>query len=134
MNNYQWYTEQWGKPTREDDLLFLLLTVGVFQVGLSWKAAAGKKVAFMKNFCQMKPEKVAALLPDEVDRIVADPDMIRNRRKIEATIKNAQAILKVQEEFGSFANYLWQFVKTSPFYLFMKKHTKSHAHSFYQIT
>ena len=44
MNNYQWYTEQWGKPTREDDLLFLLLTVGVFQVGLSWKAAAGKKV------------------------------------------------------------------------------------------
>ena len=98
MNNYQWYTEQWGKPTREDDLLFLLLTVGVFQVGLSWKAAAGKKVAFMKNFCQMKPEKVAALLPDEVDRIVADPDMIRNRRKIEATIKNAQAILKVQEE------------------------------------
>ena len=78
--------------------------------------------------------KVAALLPDEVDRIVADPDMIRNRRKIEATIKNAQAILKVQEEFGSFANYLWQFVKTSPFYLFMKKHTKSHAHSFYQIT
>ena len=67
---------------------------GCFQVGLSWKAAAGKKVAFMKNFCQMKPEKVAALLPDEVDRIVADPDMIRNRRKIEATIKNAQAILK----------------------------------------
>lgn len=115
MNNYQWYTEQWGgKPTREDDLLFLLLTVGVFQVGLSWKAAAGKKVAFMKNFCQMKPEKVAALLPDEVDRIVADPDMIRNRRKIEATIKNAQAILKVQEEFGSFANYLWQFVKNVP--------------------
>ena len=52
MNNYQWYTEQWGKPTREDDLLFLLLTVGVFQVGLSWKAAAGKKVAFMKNFCK----------------------------------------------------------------------------------
>ena len=100
MNNYQWYTEQWGKPTREDDLLFLLLTVGVFQVGLSWKAAAGKKVA--------------ALLPDEVDRIVADPDMIRNRRKIEATIKNAQAILKVQEEFGSFANYLWQFVKNVP--------------------
>ena len=67
-------------------MLFLLLTVGVFQVGLSWKATAGK-VAFMKNFCQMKPEKVAALLPDEVDRIVADPDMIRNRRKIEATIK-----------------------------------------------
>ena len=80
----------------------------------------------------MKPEKVAALLPDEVDRIVADPDMIRNRRKMKQPLK-MQAILKVQEEFGSFANYLWQFVKTSPFYLFMKKHTKS-AHSFYQIT
>ncbi|MGC3628305.1 DNA-3-methyladenine glycosylase I, partial [Enterococcus faecalis] len=77
-------TEQWGKPPREEDLLFLLLTVGVFHVGLSWKAAAGKKVAFMKNFCQMKPEKVDALLPEVVDRIEADPDMSRNRRKIEA--------------------------------------------------
>ena len=106
MNNYQWYTEQWGKPTREDDLLFLLLTVGVFQVGLL-ESSSREKSSIHEKFCQMKPEKVAALLPDEVDRIVADPDMIRNRRKIEATIKNAQAILKVQEEFGSFANYLW---------------------------
>jgi|GEM_PF-3857613 len=105
MNNYQWYTEQWGKPTREDDLLFLLLTVGVFQVGLSWKAAAGKKVAFMKNFCQMKPEKVAALLPDEVDRIVADPDMIRNRRKIEATIKCASNFKSTRR--------IWQFCQLS---------------------
>lgn len=58
--------------------------------------------------------KSCRAVPDEVDRIVADPDMIRNRRKIEATIKNAQAILKVQEEFGSFANYLWQFAKNVP--------------------
>ncbi len=50
MNNYQWYTEQWGKPTREDDLLFLLLTVGVFQVGLSWKAAAGEKSSIHEKF------------------------------------------------------------------------------------
>ena len=83
MNNYQWYTEQWGKP-EEDDLLFLLLTVGVS----SWfkLESSSREKAFMK-FCQMKPEKVAALLPDEVDRIVADPDMIRNRRIKLSSIK-----------------------------------------------
>lgn len=52
MNNYQWYTEQWGKPTREDDLLFLLLTVGVFQVGFKLESSRRKKVAFMKNFAK----------------------------------------------------------------------------------
>lgn len=94
--------------------MFLLLTVDVFQVGLSWKAAVGEGVAFMKNSCQMRLEKVAALLLDGVDRIVADPGMIRSRRKIGVTIENAQTILKAQEEFDSFTNYLWRFVKNVP--------------------
>ncbi|MGO2638164.1 MAG: DNA-3-methyladenine glycosylase I, partial [Enterococcus viikkiensis] len=53
MNSYQWYSDQWGKPTKDDRLLFLLLTVGVFQAGLSWQASASKREAFIRNFCEM---------------------------------------------------------------------------------
>lgn len=114
VKNYQWYSDQWGKPTKNDDELFLLLTVGVFQVGLSWKVAAGKKAVFMKNFRGMEIEKVAALMPDDVDKILADPEMIRNPRKVNAVVKNARAILTVQKEYGSFSEYLWSFVHHVP--------------------
>lgn len=60
MKKSQWYSEQWGKPTRDDRMLFLLLTIGVFQAGLSWQAAASKRTAFEKNFCGMDFRKVAA--------------------------------------------------------------------------
>lgn len=112
--NYQWYHEQWGKPTHDDRLLFILLTVGTFQAGLSWKAAAGKLPAFLRNFHNMEVQKVAGMMPDDVERIMQDQEMIRNPRKIQATIQNAQAILAVQQEYGSFAEYMWDFVGGVP--------------------
>ncbi|MTD42137.1 DNA-3-methyladenine glycosylase I [Erwinia sp. CPCC 100877] len=113
-SNYDWYHQQWGKPTHDDRLLFILLTVGTFQVGLSWKVAAGKLPVFLKNFHNMEISKVAAMLPDEVEAILQDPEMIRNPRKVQATIQNARAILAVQEEYGSFAEYMWDFVGGVP--------------------
>ena len=112
--DFGWYHEQWGKPTHDDRLLFILLTVGTFQAGLSWKAAAGRLSAFLKNFRNMEIKKVAGMMPDDVEKVMADPLMIRNPRKINATIQNAQAILTIQEEYGSFANYLWNFVGGVP--------------------
>ena len=114
MKKSQWYSEQWGKPTRDDRMLFLLLTVGVFQAGLSWQAAASKRTTFEKNFCGMDFHKVAAFFPDDIDRIAKDPEMIRNRRKIKAVVQNARAIVTLLDDYDSFADYLWDFVGGVP--------------------
>ncbi|MFD0898202.1 DNA-3-methyladenine glycosylase I [Loigolactobacillus binensis] len=108
------YSAYFGTPTHDDHILFELLTVGVFQVGLSWQAAASKLPRYRRDFAGMEIQAVAAFSELDVERIAADPAMIRNPRKIQATITNAQAILAVQKEFGSFANYLWQFVAGVP--------------------
>ncbi|WP_438759790.1 DNA-3-methyladenine glycosylase I [Enterococcus sp. AZ194] len=113
-NKYQWYSDQWGKETRDDRELFLLLTVGVFQFGLTWKAAAGKKDVYYRNFCEMDFYKVAAFFPDDIERILEDPEMIRNPRKIQAVVKNAQAIVRLLDEYESFSDYLWDFVGGVP--------------------
>jgi DNA-3-methyladenine glycosylase I len=114
VKKYQWYSDQWGQPTKDDELLFLLLTVGVFQTGLGWKIAAGKRAVFLRNFCNMNVHKVAALTPPDEEEILADPEMIRNPRKVHAVIKNARAILAIQAEYGSFSEYLWSFVQHVP--------------------
>lgn len=102
----QFYQNQWGTPTHDDQLLFELLTVGTFQVGLGWKMVVNKRDVFLRNFQQMDILKVAAMMPDDVERIMEDPAMIRNPRKINATITNARAIIGIQKEYGSFAAYL----------------------------
>lgn len=114
IKKYDWYHENWGKPVKEDQMLFLLLTVGVFQVGLSWKAAAGKREAYERNFYNMDIQKVAGMMSDDIEQIMQDLDMIRNPRKIKATIQNARAIIGIQKEYGSFSNYLWEMVGNSP--------------------
>lgn len=114
MKNYQWYSDRWGEPTRDDHMLFLLLTVGVFQAGLSWQAAAGKREVFERNFCGMDFHKVAAFFPEDIEEIAKDPEMIRNSRKIEAVVQNARAIVTLLEDYESFADYLWDFVGGVP--------------------
>ena len=114
MKNYQWYSDRWGEPTRDDRMLFLLLTVGVFQAGLSWQAAAGKREVFERNFCGMDFRKVAAFFPEDVEKIAKDPEMIRNSRKIQAVVQNARAIVPLLEDYESFADYLWDFVGGVP--------------------
>lgn len=109
-----WYSAQWGTPTYDDNRLFELLTVGTFQAGLSWKVVVGKRPIFLRNFANFDPKIVAGFMPDDLERIINDSEMIRNPRKIEATINNAQAIIKIQKEFGSFSNFLWDFVGNSP--------------------
>lgn len=114
----QEYHTYFGTPTHDDHVLFELLTVGVFQVGLSWQAAASKLPVYRRVFAGMDPQRVAGFeLEIDGDRIAQDSAMIRNGRKIRATIQNAQALLQVQREFGSFADYLWAFVNGTPLLL-----------------
>ncbi|MHC9532747.1 DNA-3-methyladenine glycosylase I [Dellaglioa sp. BT-FLS60] len=112
--SWTWYHEQWGTPTYDDTKLFQLLIIGIFQVGLNWKMIAGKKDVFAKYFYNYDISKVAATLPDEIEKMLMDTNMIRNERKIKATINDAQAILSIQKEYGSFSNYLWKFVDNKP--------------------
>lgn len=114
MEKYAWYSKRFGTPTEDDEELFLLLTVGVFQAGLSWQAAAGKKDAFLRNFAQMNIPQVAAFFPEDLEKIMADPEMIHNPRKIRAVIHNARAILGLRPEFASFSEYLWHFTNGEP--------------------
>ncbi|AYM02440.1 DNA-3-methyladenine glycosylase I [Levilactobacillus yiduensis] len=117
-NGAQEYSAYFGTPTHDDHVLFELLTVGVFQVGLSWQAAASKLPVYRRLFAGMDPRQVAGF-EDELDgeRIARDAAMISNGRKIRATIHNARAIIQVQQEFGSFSHYLWQFVNGTPLLL-----------------
>lgn len=113
----QFYSGHFGQPTHDDQRLFLLLTVGVFQAGLSWQAAASKIPVFQQRFANFDPQVVAAFTEPDVAALAADPEMIRNPRKIRAVVQNAQAILAVQKEFGSFATYLWRFADDQPYLL-----------------
>lgn len=88
--------------------------MGTFQAGLSWKTAAGRLPVFLENFHNMEIKLVAAMMPDEIEKVMLDPLMIRNPRKINAMIQNAQAIMTIQKEYGSFAEYLWEFVGHRP--------------------
>ncbi|MCW3778783.1 DNA-3-methyladenine glycosylase I [Levilactobacillus namurensis] len=114
----QEYHAYFGTSTHDDHILFELMTVGVFQVGLSWQAAASKLPVFRRVFAGMAIPRVAQLdLEADVDRIAGDAQMIGNVRKIRATIQNARAIQQIQAEFGSFATYLWSFVHGTPLLL-----------------
>lgn len=114
LNGTAAYQQYFGTPTYDDHVWFELLTVGVFQVGLSWQAAASKLPVFRQVFADMAIEKVAQFDQVEIERIQADVRMIRNTRKIRATIQNARAILALQASGQSFSDYLWTFVDQQP--------------------
>ncbi|XEO93427.1 DNA-3-methyladenine glycosylase I [Latilactobacillus sakei] len=110
----QAYRRYFGTPTDDDQIWFELLTVGVYQVGLSWKVAASKIPILRQQMAGMVIERVAQFDEMAIERLEQAPEMIRNPRKIRATIQNARAIQKVQIEFGSFSAYLWAFVDNQP--------------------
>ncbi|HAT53841.1 MAG TPA: DNA-3-methyladenine glycosylase I [Lactobacillus sp.] len=90
------------------------MRVGVFEVGRSWQAAASKLPAYRHNFFNMNMAKTAAMDLENIDAVMQDPNMIRNPLKIRAVSKNARAIIGVQHDYGSFAEYMWAFVDEVP--------------------
>lgn len=109
-----YHDKEWGVPLYDDQLLFELLILEGAQAGLSWITILKRREGYRQAFDQFDPKKVARYSPQKIEKLLANPDIIRNRLKIEAAVINAKCYLAVQKEFGSFANYLWQFVRGQP--------------------
>jgi DNA-3-methyladenine glycosylase I len=109
-----YHDDEWGQPCRDDQELFARLTLDSFQAGLSWAIILRKRDAFRRAFDGFDPQRVAAYGPADVERLLGDAGIVRNRQKIEAAIGNARAMLALQRELGSFATYLWSFVGGQP--------------------
>lgn len=104
-----YHDNEWGVPVHDDRKLFEILLLDNFQAGLSWRTILHKRENFRQAFDGFDPRKIAAYGDTERQRLLADSGIIRNRAKINAAITNAQAFLQVQQEFGSFDRYIWQF-------------------------
>src|SRR6478609_3984634 len=109
-----YHDREWGVPVHDDRVLFEFLTLEGAQAGLSWSTILRKREGYRKAFAGFDPRKVARFGPQDVKRLMLDAAIVRNRAKIESTIANARAVLAIQEETGSFAAYLWQFVGGRP--------------------
>ena len=109
-----YHDAEWGVPVHDDRVLFEFLTLEGAQAGLSWSTILKKRERYQRVFAEFDPVRVARFTAARIDRIVADPGIVRHRGKIESTVSNAKAFLRVQKEFGSFDAYLWRFVDGSP--------------------
>jgi DNA-3-methyladenine glycosylase I len=109
-----YHDNEWGVPIHDDRRLFEFLVLEGAQAGLSWSTILRKRDGYRKVFDDFDARKIARYSTDDVSRLLANPEIIRNRLKINAAITNAEAFLQVQEEFGNFDQYIWQFVHGKP--------------------
>jgi DNA-3-methyladenine glycosylase I len=110
----KYHDTEWGVPVHDDRVLFEFLLLEGAQAGLSWITVLRKREAYRKAFADFDPERVARFTPKKLESLMQNPGIIRNRLKLESAVKNARAFLRVQEEFGSFAEYQWGFVGGAP--------------------
>ncbi|MFQ5942778.1 MAG: DNA-3-methyladenine glycosylase I [Anaerolineales bacterium] len=104
-----YHDDEWGQPEHDDRKLFEHLALDSFQAGLSWRTILHKRENFRKAFAGFDLKKVSAFNDADRERLLADAGIVRNRQKIDATINNAKRVLEIQQEMGSFDNYLWGF-------------------------
>ncbi len=109
-----YHDTEWGVPLHDDRKLFEFLVLEGMQAGLSWSGVLNKRENFRRAFDEFDPEKVAGYDARKIAALLRDPGIIRNRQKIRAAVKNAQAFLRVREELGSFDAYQWRFVGGGP--------------------
>lgn len=109
-----YHDEEWGVPCHDDLQLFERLMLEGFQAGLSWSTILHKRENFRRAFDAWDPTRIAAYGPVEIERLMADPAIVRNRLKIAGAVRNSQAFLAVQQEYGSFDTYIWSFVGGGP--------------------
>lgn len=105
----KYHDEEWGVPVYNDEKLYEMFLLETFQAGLSWITVLNKREAFREAFDGFDPEKVAAYKEEKLNQLMNNPGIIRNRKKVEAAVKNTRIFMEIQKEFGSFSNYLWGF-------------------------
>jgi DNA-3-methyladenine glycosylase I len=110
----RYHDEEWGVPVHDDRRLFEMLCLEGAQAGLSWSTILNKRANYRAAFDDFDPGKVAAYDEGKIAALLQDPGIVRNRLKVNAFVRNARAFLQIQEAFGSFDAYIWQFVGGKP--------------------
>lgn len=105
---------EWGVPVKDDAILFEFLILETFQAGLSWITILRKRENFKKAFDNFDYRKIANYKQDKIDSLLQDAGIIRNKLKVNSAVTNAKLFMEIQEEFGSFSNYVWRFVDGKP--------------------
>lgn len=109
-----YHDEEWGVPVYDDKTIFEFLLLETFQAGLSWITILKKRENFRKAFDDFDYQRIAKYSEEKVQELLNNPGIIRNKLKVRSAITNARAFMEVQEEFGSFSNYIWNFVDGKP--------------------
>ena len=109
-----YHDNEWGVPVKDDTKLFEFLILETFQAGLSWITILRKRENFRKAFDNFDYQKISRYAETKIDSLLQDEGIIRNKLKVRATVSNAQAFMRVQDEFGSFSSYIWGFVDDQP--------------------
>jgi DNA-3-methyladenine glycosylase I len=110
----EYHDREWGVPVHHDRKHFEFLVLEGAQAGLSWSTVLHKREGYRRAFADFDPEKVAGFTDKQMEKLLLDPSIIRNRQKVASAVKNARRFLAVQEEFGSFDAYAWRFVDGRP--------------------
>jgi len=117
----KYHDEEWGIPVHDEHKHFEMLILEGAQAGLTWETILKRREGYRKAFLNFDPEKVAAMTDADLEKVLLDPGIIRNRLKVYSARKNALVFLNIQKEFGSFDKYIWQFVEGHP----IKNHWKT---------
>lgn len=110
----QYHDREWGVPSKDDKVLFEFLILEAAQAGLSWRTVLEKREGYRHYYKGFDVQKVAEFTPDYMAKMLEDPAIVRNKLKVNASVKNAKVFIEIQQEFGSFAKYLWAFVDNKP--------------------
>lgn len=123
LNYITYHDVEWGVPVFDDHVQFEFLILEGAQAGLSWSTILNKRDGYRKLFAGFDPQKVARFTKKRIEKMLLDPAIVRNRLKVESAVKNAAAFIDVQNEFGSFSDYIWGFVDGKPIQNKFKKDT-----------
>jgi DNA-3-methyladenine glycosylase I len=110
----EYHDAEWGVPVHDDKVQFEFLILEGAQAGLSWSTILNKREGYRKAFADFDVEKVARFTEKRIEKLLTNPAIVRNRLKVQSAVTNAKAFIEVQEEFGSFSDYIWGFVDGKP--------------------
>ncbi len=122
-----YHDQEWGVPVYDDALLFEFLILETFQAGLSWIMVLRKRENFREAFDDFDYHKISGYSEEKIEALLQNAGIIRNKLKVQATVSNAQAFIKIQEEFGSFSEYIWGFVDGKPIQNTVRDYKKAPA-------
>ncbi len=114
LDYIEYHDKEWGVPVWDDQVQFEFLILEGAQAGLSWSTILNKRDGYRKAFADFNPEKVARYTDKRVEKLLLDPAIVRNRLKVRSAVTNAKAFLAVQQEFGTFCDYIWDFIGGRP--------------------